>query len=276
MPAVPVHDSFASEHAGAHNMRETTRARRARLLFATLLISSVVTDCHSTATPAASIQRTASADLRFEIAHLSKPSDHAWVLRRFRPGLDSAEQYLSTMRVTERLGAPDTNGILSVTTWSSPVESTDSLVVGRRTLLPLEESTVAPGLQFRYRYRGARVTGVIQRGDSDAREISATYDEPVFAFNQLQQLVRSLRYRAGLTLVVPLFSEADAELEHDTLTVVRDTIAQGERAWIVRFADAVIVTRYTVAATTRELIGAQTRQRRSGALFWLVSEQRRP
>jgi hypothetical protein len=74
-------------------------------------------------------------------------------------------------------------------------------------------------------------------------------------------------------MILPLFSEADAELEHDTITVVTDTaLADGRTAWIVRFADPVIVQQYVVDAISRHTIRITTQQRKSGTRFDARSE----
>ncbi|HEX6809757.1 MAG TPA: hypothetical protein VF118_17350 [Gemmatimonadaceae bacterium] len=93
----------------------------------------------------------------------------------------------------------------------------------------------------------------------------------MFAFNELETLVRSLRYRVGQRVVVPLFSEGDHALEHDTLSVLsRTTQDDGAPLWTIEFADPVITTRYRVDGRSREVLDAVTRQRRSGLTFWLA------
>jgi hypothetical protein len=157
--------------------------------------------------------------------------------------------------------------------WGPPVDSSDSLTVDRRSLAPREEVLASAGLKFRYRYEGPRVSGWLQRGDSAPQRIARAFGEPIFAFNEVGPIVRSLRYAPGLTLVVPLLSEADAAIEHDTITVVGDSaLADGSGVWIGRFADPVIEQRYVVDATSRATVRIVTRQRRSGTVFDARSE----
>jgi len=199
-------------------------------------------------------------------------SEIDWDFRAQRPVVDSVDRKVSALRTMEHRVPGDSSRMAIVVQWLPPYSLTDSLIVARRTLWPIEESGVSPSVRFRYRYDGPHVTGMIQRGDSAARQVDVTYDQPVFAFNQLDRLVRSLRYRPGLSVVVPLFSEMDVDLEHDTLTVVTDTVARGDRAWIVRFADPVIVRHYLVEAGSRQIVKSETRQRKSGLIFRQVRQ----
>jgi hypothetical protein len=153
-------------------------------------------------------------------------------------------------------------GVVVTRNWTPPFQSSDTLMVDPRTLLPIRETLHFNGAITTYEYAGRRVIGTIALRDSAPQSFEATYDEPVFAFNEVEPLVRSLDYRAGLQIVVPLFSEVDHSVEHDTLRVVARDPARG--AWIVEFADPVITTRYTVDAATRTLRDAVTTQRRSG------------
>jgi hypothetical protein len=159
-----------------------------------------------------------------------------------------------------------------VTHWLPPFEFQDTLTVRVGDLAPVEERAASSALRFHYQYQGRRVTGTMQRRDSAARPIDVTFGEPVFAFNQLDELVSALAFRRGMRVVIPLFSEADAALEHDTLSVLGDTMANGERTWRIRFADPVIVSRYLVDARSREIIDTETRQRRSAMAFHLVPD----
>jgi hypothetical protein len=123
---------------------------------------------------------------------------------------------------------------------------------------PSENRSVAP----------ARASGWIQRGDSAPRQIAREFTQAVFAFNEVPLIVCSVRYAAGLAVIVPLFSEADADLERDTITVVADpALGDGRGAWIVRFTDPVIAQRYVVDGTSRRTVAITTQQRRSGTVF---------
>jgi hypothetical protein len=109
--------------------------------------------------------------------------------------------------------------------------------------------------------------------DSSSEQVDRTFPEAVFAFNEVEMLVRSLRCRSGATFVVPLFSEGDRAVEHDTLRVVSRSMSDdGRPVWTIDFADPVITTRYRVEANARVLVDAETRQRKSGVTFRLVRE----
>lgn len=143
----------------------------------------------------------------------------------------------------------------------------DSLVVRMPGLVPESERLITPWGSNTYRYDGGRVMARLARGDSapDTRELS--YPHPVFAFNELDVLVRSLPYARGYTRVVPLFSEGDNDLEYDTLTVLEKVPeTAGEPAlWKVRFADKVIVVEFAVEEGSRRIVSRIGGARASGA-----------
>ena len=151
--------------------------------------------------------------------------------------------------------------------WAPPFQSSDTLIVDARSLRPVSEVLEFNHVRYAYRYAGAHVTGTIQHPDSSPRDYDQTFDVPVFAFNEVEPLVRSLEYRSGMQMVVPLFSEVDGDLERDTLTVMGRTREAGVDAWVVRFADPVITTRYLVDAHSRAILDAVTTQKRSGLRF---------
>lgn len=130
-----------------------------------------------------------------------------------------------------------------------------------------DESLASPSLHFHYHYNGRRITGTIQHGDSAPQGVVREFDGTVFAFNEVGPLVRSLEFRAGASYLVPLFSEADAALELDTVTVVTDTIVAERSAWVVRFADPVIVQRYVIETASRRIHGFTTTQRKARTAF---------
>ncbi len=164
-----------------------------------------------------------------------------------------------------RVGAA-TDRILVTTAWSPPYESYDSLTIDRPTLRPIEETVTSRRARYHYRYDNARVVGTAQL-ESGSVAVDRTFDERVFAFNELELLVRSLRYHAGDRFVVPLFSEADRNVEHDTLRVVGSVSTARSRVWTIDFADPVITTRYRVDEASRRILDATTVQRKSGIGF---------
>jgi hypothetical protein len=88
-----------------------------------------------------------------------------------------------------------------------------------------------------------------------------------FAFNEMEAAMRSLPLRPGYQVILPLFSEIDELVEHDTITVVggpasRDGVQPD--SWMVRFADPAIVSIYAIDVKTREVLAETVTQRRSG------------
>jgi hypothetical protein len=150
--------------------------------------------------------------------------------------------------------------------YAAPRAMRDSLVVQRDGLAPVFERLDLGASQITLRYQGNRVLGTVQRGDS-TQEVERNYSHDIFAFNQLESLVRSLDYKPGASVVVPLFSEQDLKLEYDTLAVVAKEGVRGRAAWRVRFSDAVVVSDYLIDAETRRVLSQETRQRTSGMRF---------
>ena len=184
-----------------------------------------------------------------------------------RPTGDTTAHAVALVTSAARPKTTDERMAVVTRDWGLPFHSNDTLTVEVKTLRPVEETLLFNGVRRTYRYDGRRVWGTIQFPDSAPQQFEETYDEPVFAFSELEALVQSLGYRVGPRVVVPLFSEVDHALEHDTLSVEERTSAHGADAWVVRFADAVITTRYVVDATSRRLLDAVTTQRRSGLQF---------
>lgn len=203
------------------------------------------------------------------VPRLAEPASEVTVFVQRATG-DTAMRRVSSLTVTGS-ASPD-HGVRLTKNWAPPFQSSDTLVVDAATLRPRSEVLVFNKVRREYGYDGAHVTGAIQYPDSAPRSFDSTFDAPVFAFNEVEPLVRSLAYRTGVTVVVPLFSEVDADLEHDTLSVTGSTRETGVDAWVVRFADPVITTRYVVDAHTRAILDATTTQRKSGMRFHYAYE----
>jgi len=175
-----------------------------------------------------------------------------------RPGADSSERRVSGVR---RSLHPAGNGqLLWIAAYEPPFASLDSLWVDARTLRPEREVLAFNGQSIALTYRGRDVNVVARHGDS-TRAVTRSYPFDVFAFNQVEMLIRTLPLCAGYSRVVPLFSEVDAALERDTISVESPPAAG---RWTVRFADPVIVQEYTVDAATRAVVARRTVQRKSG------------
>jgi hypothetical protein len=173
---------------------------------------------------------------------------------------DTAEKKMADTRRAQRAVPGRRDDILLTASWDPPYASLDSLVITRRGLVPLTEHLDFRGT-FDYRYDKNHVAGTVQPHDSAQRAYDQSFPSNVFAFNEVDLLARSLPFRQGLSVVVPLFSEVDRDLEMDTLTVLGpDTsgAGRGGDAWVVRFADPVIVNRYVIDRTSREIIASET------------------
>jgi hypothetical protein len=200
-----------------------------------------------------------------EVKHLTPQTQSMRVLVRAGSG-DTTEREWSLMTRSDRVIDAPAGQIAHTFAYAPPRTIRDSLVVQRAGLAPVFERLDLGASLITLRYEGNRVLGTVQRGDS-TQEVERNYSHDVFAFNQLESLVRSLNYKAGVSLVVPLFSEQDLKLEYDTLAVVARESSHGRDAWRVRFSDAVVVSDYLIDASTRRVLAQETRQRASGVRF---------
>jgi hypothetical protein len=189
-----------------------------------------------------------------------------------RQPLDTAERRISHVTRSEHPAPGQSGRAVLAFRWSPPFDSRDSVFVDRRALSPISEELSFRGVMRSFQYAGRHVTGLIQYPDSAPQHYDHTFPEPVFAFNEVELLVRSLDYRAGLTFVVPLFSEVDRAVEYDTLTVIGPARDSRHKLWTVRFGDPVITTVYLVDSETRVIADAQTRNRKSGSVFHYTSD----
>jgi hypothetical protein len=180
-------------------------------------------------------------------------------------GADTAAQPLATMVMSESHVASD--GALAVLwrRWGSPANRTDTLVVNRRSLEPVREDYAAHGVRYDYSFDGTTVRGTVQRPHAAPQHVDRRFGEPVFALSEVEPLVRSLTYRAGMTEIVPLFAAVEGSLQHDTLSVLRrETPRHHAPEWIVRFAAPDVTTDYAVDAATHRILDAVTTRRASG------------
>lgn len=148
------------------------------------------------------------------------------------------------------------DGLLLITT--GEVRSTpfiDSSLVKRHGLAPVWEVSQFGSKHQRWVYDGPRVN-------------QHTYDGPVFNFQELDDLLRSLPLREGYERVLPLYSEGDDSLEMDTVRIVSRT---GGR-WTLRFADPVIVATYEIDDHTRLIVRHEYVFRKTGATMRYVRE----
>ena len=189
-----------------------------------------------------------------------------------RRAADSTARPLGDKVVAQFVFAPaEAEEILIISTWRPPLTSIDSLVLSPQGLRPVQEFLAFNGYTRRYQYAANHVWGTVQHADSAPRTVDRVFPTPVFAFSEVELLVRAVPFRRGWGVVVPLFSEADEDVEHDTITVEAATRVRvnerEEAAWTVRFADPAIVSTYVLLAASREVFSTDTRQRRSGGLL---------
>ena len=140
----------------------------------------------------------------------------------------------------------------------------DSLILTHDDLMPVRERLDAQGAIRTFTYDGPHITGTIAPTDSAPRQFDHTFPEAPLAFNEVDLLVRSAPFRNGYSVVVPLFSEMDEAIEHDTITVLGTEKLGDRNGWRVRFADPAIVAEYVVDEASREILSHELTQRTTG------------
>jgi len=215
----------------------------------------------STTGPAMLLPNSRSLDVK----HLTPQTQSMRVMVRAGSG-DTTEREWSLVTRSDRVIDAPAGQMAQTFAYAPPRAIRDSMVVQRAGLAPVFERLDLGTTQITLRFEGNRVLGTVERGDS-TQQVERNYSHDIFAFNQLESLVRSLDYKPGLSIVVPLFSEQDLKLEYDTLSVVAREDTRGRAAWRVRFSDAVVVSDYLIDAETRRVLGQETRQRASGMRF---------
>jgi len=127
----------------------------------------------------------------------------------------------------------------------------DSSAVLAAGLVPLwEVSTLGPR-RTTYKYDRSSVRRSITQPDSAKKVVEHDFGTPMFHFEALDDVVRSIPLRAGYQAILPLYSEGDDGIEMDTVRVEgRDT----KGVWNVRFADPVIIAHYGIDGTTRTIV----------------------
>lgn len=142
-------------------------------------------------------------------------------------------------------------------------QTEDTMVYDARSLAPSRERLRVGDQVITLRYRGATVERSVQRGDSLGPVHSVTFDRPVFGFNQREELLRVTRLQPGDTLILPLYSEIDAALELDTISLVAADPSTGPTGAIhLRFADPAIVATVTVDTLTSRILDELIQNRR--------------
>jgi hypothetical protein len=180
----------------------------------------------------------------------------------FKPAADSAERELGNggwgVMPTKHNGKPalllTTNFIRGSNVFS------DTALVMQDGLYPVWEISHANAKTTRWDYSGKQVRMTVTQPDSGTRTKDHTYDVPVFHFNELDVLIRSIPMREGFEAILPLYSEGSDELEMDT---VRVNARGADGVWAIRFADPAIVATYGIDAS-RKIVRYEVFPRRGG------------
>lgn len=201
---------------------------------------------------------------------LGDDSQHVTLFVKQATG-DTVEHRMTEARRGFRAVPGQRDELLLTTVYSPPNGSVDSATILRHGFAPVREYLEFRGV-FRYQYSRNHVWGTVQRQDSAPRAFDQTFPHDVFAFSEAELLVRSLPFNRGATFVAPLFSEFDAALEMDTMTVIGpDSATSARNGWVIRFADPAIVRRFVVSAQSRQILSDELSQRRSAARVRFVT-----
>jgi hypothetical protein len=136
----------------------------------------------------------------------------------------------------------------------------DTALVMQDGLHPVWEVSRSGAKTTRWDYSGKVVRMAVTHPDSGTRNKAHTYDVPVFHFNELDVLIRSIPMREGYEAILPLYSEGSDELEMDT---VRVNARGADGVWAVRFADPAIVAMYGIDGS-RKIVRYEVFPRRGG------------
>jgi hypothetical protein len=173
------------------------------------------------------------------------------------PG-EAAERSLGAQRLTEHpttyRGKP---AVLLVTSVERARPFVDSMLVYRDGLAPISEIVRSGTQTTRYDYDGAHVR--VTADSTPAKE--HRYPTGVFAFQQLDAVIRSVPLRAGYAALLPLYSEGDDSVEVDSVRV-EGRAPNG--VWTIRFADPAIVATVGIDEKTRAQVAYSHTFRQKG------------
>ena len=226
------------------------------------LIAIAAAGCGRSPTRAVSpVYPVLSADTRaLATSHFTSDVHMERTLSRAATG-DTAEHESVVTRIDEVVPSAPNGILLRVTTGHySGGDYYDSLFVHRADLRPIREHLAyrQRNSDKRFLYDGGTVHQTNASGDSLVT-FDRSYDVPVFAFSEIELLVRSLPYHAGYTAILPLYSEGDDAIEMDSVAVVD---ARPDR-WTIRFADPAIVALYGIDVTTRRILSYEVTGRKT-------------
>ncbi|HUQ80237.1 MAG TPA: hypothetical protein VM076_03840 [Gemmatimonadaceae bacterium] len=181
----------------------------------------------------------------------------------YKPGADSAEREMAigTAGVSETMHKGKPALLLTTSFVGNGRTFVDTALVMRDGLHPVWEVSRSGQRSTRWEYSGKQVRMTFTQPDSGTRSREHTYDVPVFHFNELDVLVRSLPLREGFEAILPLYSEGSDELEMDS---VRVSPRDADGVWSVRFADPAIVSTYGIDGATRRIVRYTVTYRRTG------------
>jgi hypothetical protein len=140
--------------------------------------------------------------------------------------------------------------------------------VKRHGLAPISEMGQIGKHLDHWTYDGATVTRTQVTTDSGTSTVTHTYERPVFDFQELGDLLRSLPLRDGYEKILPLYSEWSDTLEMDTVRIT----GHSGRTYTLRFADPAIVATYDVDEKTRAIVQHESVSRKGGKLLQYLAE----
>ena len=179
--------------------------------------------------------------------HFAARCDSMWfVARRLN---DTSEEALPAQRLDESVttfrGRP---AVLQVVQVNGSQTYVDSALMFRDGLAPIWEVSRSGSQATRYVFDGDKVRVTVTNGDAAPTTKAHRYEVPVFNFQQLDAVIRSLPLRRGYEALLPLYSESDDSVEIDTVRVEgRDP----NGVWRIRFADPAVVASVGVDGTSR-------------------------
>lgn len=146
----------------------------------------------------------------------------------------------------------------------------DSSTVLADGLAPVSEVSILGSRRTTYAYDGARVHRSVTQPDSATRTTDHDFQVPMFHFEGLDAVIRSIPLRPNYHTIVRLYSEGDDGIEMDTITVEK---RDGAKVWNVRFADPVIIAHYGIDGNTRRIVHYEIARHADRAHFMYVFDE---
>jgi hypothetical protein len=240
--------------SGGHVLRTVLRAA--------LIVVPVVACGHPSTASVNSVYPVVSAGSRALVTnHFATESHVERMLSRAATG-DTTEHESVVTTVDEIVpNAATGSTIVRVTTGHySGGDYYDSVFVDRVDLRPVHEhlAYLQRKIDKRFDYDGGTVRQINTSHDS-VSTLERRYQMPVFAFSEVEMLVRSLPYHDDYTAILPLYSEGDDAIEMDSVSLV----ASRPGRWTIRFADPAIVAIYGIEPATRRILSYDVTSRKT-------------